>query len=61
MPGSTFDSPGIRRGKLRARAEALVYEKNFLFLKRAMMRVGPLRRDGMGQVWPNQRKVGEGT
>lgn len=48
--------PGIWRGKLRAQVGALVYEKNFLFLKRATMRVGPLRRDGMGQVLAQPEK-----
>lgn len=46
MLGSTPDFPGIRRGKLRAQDGALVYEKNFLFLKRATTAVGPSGRDG---------------
>lgn len=58
VPGSTSDFPGIWRGKLRAQDGALVYEKNFLFLKRATVAVGPSRRDGMRRVWLGQNHRG---
>lgn len=44
VPGSTPNFPGIRRGKLHSPDGSLVYEKNFLFLKRATMAVGPSSR-----------------
>ena len=44
---------------LRAQVEALVYEKNFLFLKRATKQVGPSKRTGMGQVWLTLHNGGE--
>lgn len=44
---------------LRAQVEALVYEKNFLFLKRATKQVGPSERTGMGQVWLTLHNRGE--
>lgn len=60
MLGSTLDFPGIRRGKLRAQDGALVYEKNFLFLKRATTAVGPSGRDGIGRLWLSQSNSGGG-
>ena len=44
---------------LRAQVEALVYEKNFLFLKRATKQVGPSKRTVMGQVWLTLHNGGE--
>lgn len=54
---SYYPEPSWEGCGLAAQSGALVYEKNFLFLKRAMKRVGP-KGVAKGEVWvPEQERV----